>query len=604
MKSNRYIFLTFLLVSLSSHSQDFNQDELDSEFLNSLPDSIKNDVLSEMSAAKEEVMEENYRPSTKLRKSQTLRDFQKYLDEKSKENENIELRFGSEFFKTLQSTFSPINEANYDPNYILDYGDFLNVDIVGASESENELEIMRDGSIFIPSVGKIYIGGMRLSEAKKIISSKIAEKLIGSETYVSLAELRDIQILVTGESYSPGIYTLSGGSNPLHAIVMSGGISEKGSYRKIDVKRDGSIVKSIDVYKAFIFGDQDYNFRLRSGDVLYVNQAFNLIRVSGGVNRPGLYELLPDENFNDLIRFSNGFSYNSNKEKIYYESIINDIDNGNGLTQNDLNEISLEMYDSIHIEQNVIKTVSIEGAVKRPGIYKITEDETLTDLINRAGGYKKNAYPFGGILSREDVKEIQAKQVEAEYRSLIKKLVTSVVTAQTLGSGQTSGGMGTSESMIFMLDQLKNYKPDGRVITEFNLNRLQSMPKDNILMKADDKIFIPEITNSVLVIGEVESSGSFPYRDNKSVNYYIQQAGGIDQLGDEGYAVLVQPNGISKKINFGLSLRSNKTEIYPGSVIFVERDFEPQGISYAAVVAPVVSSIAVSLASLNTIANN
>ena len=76
MKSNRYIFLTFLLVSLSSHSQDFNQDELDSEFLNSLPDSIKNDVLSEMSAAKEEVMEENYRPSTKLRKSQTLRDFQ------------------------------------------------------------------------------------------------------------------------------------------------------------------------------------------------------------------------------------------------------------------------------------------------------------------------------------------------------------------------------------------------------------------------------------------------------------------------------------------------------------------------------------------------
>ena len=238
------------------------------------------------------------------------------------------------------------------------------------------------------------------------------------------------------------------------------------------------------------------------------------------------------------------------------------------------------MYDSIHIEQNVIKTVSIEGAVKRPGIYKITEDETLTDLINRAEGIKKMRILLVGFY-QEDVKEIQAKQVEAEYRSLIKKLVTSVVTAKhRLWSDWWWYGHVRVYDFIY---QLKNYKPDGRVITEFNLNRLQSMPKDNILMKADDKIFIPEITNSVLVIGEVESSGSFPYRDNKSVNYYIQQAGGIDQLGDEGYAVLVQPNGISKKINFGLSLRSNKTEIYPGSVIFVERDFEPQGISYAAV---------------------
>ena len=128
-------------------SQEFSQDELDKDFLNSLPDSIKNDVISEISAAKDEKMEENYRPSTKLRKSQTLREFQNYLDEKAKENK-IDQVFGSEFFKTLQSTFSPINEASFDPNYILDFGDILNVNIIGSTESDDVVEIMRDGSKF------------------------------------------------------------------------------------------------------------------------------------------------------------------------------------------------------------------------------------------------------------------------------------------------------------------------------------------------------------------------------------------------------------------------------------------------------------------------
>lgn len=587
--------------SLLVPSQEFSQDELDKDFLNSLPDSIKNDVISEISAAKDEKMEENYRPSTKLRKSQTLREFQNYLDEKAKEENKIDQVFGSEFFKTLQSTFSPINEASFDPNYILDFGDILNVNIIGSTESDDVVEIMRDGSVFIPSLGKIFIGGLKLSEAKKIISSQVSEKFIGTETFVSLSELRDIQILVTGESFSPGIYTLSGGSNALHALVMSGGVSEKGSYRKIDIKRDGSIVKTIDIYNAFIFGNQDYNYRLRSGDVLYINQSSKLVRISGGVNRSGLYELLPDEGFVDLLKFANGFSYNARQEKIYYESVLN-LDTSKEYTYSELNGIELKMFDNIYVDQDIIKTVSIKGAVNRPGVYKINDTDTLSDLIFKAGGYKFNAYPFGGILSRKLVKDVQEKQMEMQYQALIKKLVTSVISAQALG--QQSGQGSSMESMIFMLEQLKQFKPDGRVITEFNLNKLKATPNNDILLKADDEIFIPEISNNVLVIGEVESSGSFPFIDNSSVRDYIKQAGGVDKLGDDAYAVLVQPNGISKKINLGISFKSNSYEIYPGSVIFVERDFEPQGISYAAVVAPVISSIAVSLASLNTISNN
>ena len=115
------------------------------------------------------------------------------------------------------------------------------------------------------------IAGQKFSDAETIISSFIKSRLIGGEVYISLKELRDIQVIILGSAINPGIYTMSGGSNILHALNVSGGISKNGSFRNIGVTRANQEVQNIDLYNTFVFGESKlFDFNLRSGDSIFI----------------------------------------------------------------------------------------------------------------------------------------------------------------------------------------------------------------------------------------------------------------------------------------------------------------------------------------------
>ena len=136
----------------------------------------------------------------------------------------------------------PINEPNFDSSYILDYGDELEIQLIGQKSFIEKIAIKRDGSISIEDVGKIFVGGQSLADAVKMIKAKVNQLFIGSEAYVSLTNVRDIQIIVAGNVYSPGSYTINGNSNIFHALSVAGGPSEAGSYRSINLLRNLSLI--------------------------------------------------------------------------------------------------------------------------------------------------------------------------------------------------------------------------------------------------------------------------------------------------------------------------------------------------------------------------
>ncbi|MEL1233046.1 MAG: polysaccharide biosynthesis/export family protein, partial [Candidatus Neomarinimicrobiota bacterium] len=107
----------------------------------------------------------------------------------------------------------------------------LNVQLVGSEDGIDNYIIDGDGSISLKDFGKVIIAGMSLGEASSLIKSKINSAYIGTEAFISLSEIRDVNVLVTGNAKNPGIYTLTGNSNILHAISAAGGISEFGSHR-------------------------------------------------------------------------------------------------------------------------------------------------------------------------------------------------------------------------------------------------------------------------------------------------------------------------------------------------------------------------------------
>ena len=165
----------------------------------------------------------------------------------------------------------------------MDYGDVLEIQFVGQRTSIEKLPVKRDGSISIPEIGKIFVSGLPLVEASEIIKSRVNTAFIGVNAYVSLINVRDIQIIVAGNVFNPGPYTLNGNSNLFHALSMSGGPSEIGSFRAIDLIRNGKIIESLDLYETFIYGTSSFGSRLRSGDVVFVRSVSNLVRISGGV---------------------------------------------------------------------------------------------------------------------------------------------------------------------------------------------------------------------------------------------------------------------------------------------------------------------------------
>ena len=238
-----------------------------------------------------------------------------------KTSSDLEL-YGSDFFNTFQTSFMPINEPNPDSTYTLDIGDILNIQLIGQQSYDEELFVNGDGSINLPDVGKIVIAGLSLKEASSLIKSKVKSSFIGTEAFISLARVRDVNILVTGNAKNPGIYTLTGNSNILHALSIAGGVSEFGSFREINLIRANNIIETLDVYDLLIDGKYNLNKRLRSGDIVFVTPRKNIISIDGAVKRPAKYEVSDNQFLSDVIRYANGIKQTADLENISLERIL------------------------------------------------------------------------------------------------------------------------------------------------------------------------------------------------------------------------------------------------------------------------------------------
>ena len=158
-------------------------------------------------------------------------------DSDIKKTPNKDDIFGSEFFNSMQTSFMPISAPNLDDSYVLDFGDVLRIQLLGQKDLIDSYKLKRDGSINLPDIGQINLAGLSLGEASKLIKSKVNQAYIGTDSFISLENIRDVSVLLAGDVFNPGIYTLNGSSNMLHALNVAGGIGAYGSYRRIKLIR-------------------------------------------------------------------------------------------------------------------------------------------------------------------------------------------------------------------------------------------------------------------------------------------------------------------------------------------------------------------------------
>ncbi len=586
------IIFTLLLANfIESQSMD-GVSAMDKDFLESLPEAVRQDVMSEMENAAESEKNLKRRPSTAISKLETVENWEKF--KKQLALNDISERYGLRIFNSMQSSFMPLNEPNFGNNYIVDYGDSINIDTFGSKADSFTAEVQRDGTIFINDIGSVVVAGLNFEQVTDLITKKYETTFIGVDIVITLAAIRDINVLVTGNVDFPGIYTLSGNANILQALNIVGGINENGTLRKIALKRKNQPDKIVDLYKAILFGSIDDIPVLMSGDSIHVGPVTNLVRAGYGFNNTAVYELKENESLSDLIKFAGGLKNEAKSDSLKLVRFENNKFITTEIYSNDFSTLTLNNLDSIYADKEAIGTVEITGHVKHPGKYSISSSDRVLDIINRSGGYTDSAYPFAGTLLRESVRDLEAIFADKSYQNLITFI------ASNPSAMPTNGGQGLG----FVLAELKEYEPLGRVIVELNKSKLKEDIQENIYLNDGDEIHIPSYNSNVYIFGEVGNPGSVIFKEGETMQDYINRSGGLTRYSSKDSIFIVSPNGETKKAHLSglMQYIADDTEIYPGSVIYVPRHVgKIEGINYYATIAPIFSSLALSIASLNSI---
>jgi protein involved in polysaccharide export with SLBB domain len=568
---------------------------MDQDFLDSLPESVQSDLMAEMKDEKNDVKNLQSRPSSELSKYETINSWEKFKKQQSIEN-NSE-RYGLKLFNTMQSSFMPLNEPNFGNNYIIDYGDSFSINTFGSKSLSYLADVKRDGTILVEEIGSLMVAGLNFEQVTDLITKKYQMAFKGIDIVVSLAAIRDINILVTGNVEFPGIYTLSGNSNILQALNIVGGITENGTLRNITLKRDNQDDQSIDLYKALLLGHIDNIPFLMSGDSIHIGPVTNLVRAGYGFNNTAIFELKKNETFDDLAKYAGGLKNESGKEVFKLVRFENNEFKSYEINFEDFASFGVQNLDSIYADKEAIGSISITGNVKYPGKYSISSSDKILDIISRSGGYTDTAYPFGGSLLRESARDLENVFAAKSYNNLI----TFIASNPSALPNNSADGLG------FLLSELKDYESIGRVIVELDETKLKENIQDNIYLTDGDEIHIPSYTSNVFIFGEVGNPGSVLFKEGDSMIDYIQRSGGLTRYSSKDSIFIVSPNGETKKAHVS-GLRkylADESEIYPGSVIYVPRHVgKIEGINYYATIAPIFSSLALSIASLNTINKN
>ena len=328
----------------------------------------------------------------------------------------------------------------------------------------------------------------------------------------------------------------------------------------------------------------------------------NASLMSGEIRKPGFYPITNNINLKNLTSFAGGATNlgKSGNYEIFY-------------SEKDIQKILFEEYEntifsssfpkSIVLQQDPDKqetfSVSVSGFIKNPGTYSISKGEKLSSLLERAGGYEKNAYPYGGVFTRSSV----AKREKEAFNRAADQLEEGIATSLTSGAISNTGNPQLALSVISnLITRIKSISPVGRIVTEMSLEKLKKNPEVDIVLNSGDRIFIPSEKSTITVTGEVLAPTSFVYSKNLRVNDYIKLAGGLADSADKGGIFVILPNGQAVR-NLD-SWRIGRSKIEPGSIIIVPRDSTPfNAISAFRIFTPILANFATAAAAISALNN-
>lgn len=321
--------------------------------------------------------------------------------------------FGLSTFKDVNLTFEPNLRLATPSNYVLGPDDELLIDVYGDSEANYTLYVSPEGKIKIPLAGVISVGGLTIQEASSVIKKRLSSIYGGiksntTKVSIALGDIRSITVSVIGEVAYPGSYTIPSLASVYNALYVSGGPTEKGSFRKIQVSRGHTVIAVIDLYDFLVYGKQS-NLRLQDQDVIKILPYSKRVSIVGEVKVPGIFEMKEFETISNLIEFAGGFTENAYRERITAYR--------NTTKEKSVIDVTLPQFKSYLTEsgdeykvgkllKRFANRVQITGSVYRPGEYSLSEGMKVSNLITKADGLREDAFATRAMVYRKNAKNL------------------------------------------------------------------------------------------------------------------------------------------------------------------------------------------------------
>lgn len=545
----------------------------------------------------------------------------------------VNQRYGSWLFNGAfsQHSFSAVN-----PEYRITQGDKLLVQVWGGIDHQAEVAVDPQGNIFIPKVGPIKVLGVSNAKLNGVILNSVKRVYKSNvEVYVSLMSSQQVKVFLSGMVTNPGLYEGQSADSVLRFIDQAGGIrNDIGSYRNIQVKRNGKVQQQIDLYQFLQQGTMP-PLQLQDGDVIFIGPKQGEITIEGKVGFQGRYELKERE-LNQSELNHNALGQSELAQENLLQPILDAVVADEQATH--VTVISPEAYASASSPEPYASTSSpepdsperasmsssksgnrevnarqytiIQAAnvkVQAGALIKVTSqlraNSISVDLIGEHNSAQEMVLPWGASLAdlisqteftrlsnqgavqlyRQSVADRQFDMLQASLSSLEQTVLTQ------RSNTKESAELRKAEAEIILkwIDKARQVQPKGQVLLGADSDLSQ------IVLQQGDKVVIPAKRNLVIIHGEVMFPTAIAYSKDLSTEDFINKAGGANQDLDDMNILIMKPNGSFVNANDDLE---EAEIITPGDEIFVLSKPDEKGFQLAKDIAQIMYQIALSAA--------
>ena len=544
--------------------------------------------------------------------------------------------FGYSYFQRDINFFDNIPTPS---NFKLGPGDEIILSLWGETNSRENFIINKEGLIYYQNIGFINLSNKTIEQAELLLKNELSaiystlkEKNNSTNLKIELGKLKSINVYFTGQINAPGISLIHPFSDVFSAIVQAGGIKNDGSLRNVQLIRDGKTISIFDFYSLFIKGENTFSeIRILDGDIIHIPVISNRVNITGSVYNPGWFEPLNNESLLDMITYAGGLKSDASSSAVI--NILLPIDSRSSddnarKTKNiflkEFSNISLNNGDSINILSigNVETTIEILGRVKSPGKYA---PSSLKNVLDIAGGfndplYRKTIRDDEITVIRKDENQFYGLEFEIPYNksdsfqlvsgdkvfvyentmynNLFSISVTGAVNKR--GSFQLKSGMTVQDA----IDLAEGFSPlaneEAITVTEIftsvddlgNVLEEKNQVNDATLdfeLTNGSVINVLPLENVVNVEGNVYNPGLITYAKAKTVNKYINLAGGPKPNTLSTKIYVKRANGRIKKVTL---FQGIGTIVRPGDTIFVPVDPNPQDFDITTFISDIATTLA------------